>query len=320
MAMILAASGTATAEVCTTSTGLPSTFVMELPSKIVINPDAAVGTTLADIRGSMQLKAVNEIRCPTLSGLVPNVYTLTSGAYLGNNLYDSGIPGVGIMYFANGRQLPFETPYSFPYTDVSGWTGRLLLVKTGPITQSGSLAGLRGGGYLTSHDNYEWRSFQFTGGTNVDAGRPTCRVVTPTVPVPMPKAMLREFGGIGSTLGEQGFKISLDCSGGRPQITTAVRGVLMDQSDPSNRSTALSLSPGSTASGVGVQVLHGGQVLSYGGDGSDGDDAMDQARWFAGRTGNGRFDIPMSARYVQTLPQVTPGSANAKATFVLSYE
>lgn len=315
--VLLGTGGTAMAEVCTTSTGEASTFVMTLPSKISINPDVADGAVLADINGPLVLQRSTEIQCPTLVGPVPNKYMLTSGAYVGNGTYESGIPGVGVRFFANGHAFPLETPFAFPYKDTVSWPGRLLLVKTGSISQSGSLAGLKGGAYLTDNGNYEWRVFSFKGGTDVDAGRPTCTVATPLVPVPMGSARLKEFNGIGTTVGEQGFSIAVECGGGRPQISTAVYGMLTDQNDPANRSTQLSLTPGSTAVGVGLQVLHGGKLLSYGGNAAE--PAAD-ARWFAGRTHNGRFEIPLMARYVQTLAEITPGSANAKATFVLSYE
>lgn len=317
LAGLLGTSGTAMAEICTTNTGLPATFVMTLPETITINPDLADGKVLADISGTLVLQATTETRCPDISGKATNEYMLSSGAYLGGNIYDSGIPGVGVRFYFNGVAFPLENRFSFPYKDGNSWPGRLQLVKTGTISQSGSLAGLQGGAYLTSNGNHQWRVFAFKGATNVDAGRPTCTVATPLVPVPMGPARLREFNGIGTTVGEHGFSIAVDCGGGRPQISTAVYGVLMDQSDPANRSTHLSLSHGSTATGVGLQVLHAGKLLSYGGH--VGEPAAD-ARWFAGRTFNGRFEIPLVARYVQTQGVITPGSANAKATFVLSYE
>ncbi|MCD9085421.1 fimbrial protein [Stenotrophomonas sp. SY1] len=317
MTLLLGVSGTAMGEVCTTNTGQPSTFVMALPAKINIDPDVGEGNVLADIRGTMMLRSPTETRCPGISGEVPNKYMLSSGAYLGGSIYESGIPGVGVRFSFNESVFPLENKFIFPYMDSHSWPARLQLVKTGPISQSGSLAGLRGGAYLTSNGNHEWRVFVFSGATDVDAGRPTCRVVTPLVPVPMGSAMLKHFNGIGSTVGGQSFKIAIYCEGGRPQISTAVYGLLMDQNDPQNSSTTLSLSSGSTATGIGMQVLHAGQVLAYGG--SSGDPGAG-ARWFAGRTRNGNFDIPLEARYVQTQPVVTAGSANAKAAFVLSYE
>jgi len=317
LAGLLGASGTAMAEVCTTNTGLPATFAMTLPETITINPDLADGKLLADISGTLVLQASTETLCPGITGEAPNKYMLSSGAYLGGNTYESGIPGVGIRFYFNGVAFPLENRFIFPHKDTRSWPGRLQLVKTGPISQSGSLAGLQGGAYLTSHGNHQWRVFAFKGATNVDAGRPTCTVATPLVPVPMGSARLKEFNGIGTTVGEQGFSIAVECGGGRPQISTAVYGMLTDQNDPANRSTQLSLTPGSTAVGVGLQVLHGGKLLSYGGNA--GEPTAD-ARWFAGRTHNGRFEIPLMARYVQTRAEITPGSANAKATFVLSYE
>lgn len=139
LAGLLGASGTAMAEVCTANTGLPVTFVMTLPETITINPDLADGKVLADISGTLVLQALTETRCPGVSGEVPNKYMLSSGAYLGGNIYESGIPGVGVRFYFNGVAFPLENRFAFPQKDTNSWPGRLQLVKTGPISQSGSL-------------------------------------------------------------------------------------------------------------------------------------------------------------------------------------
>lgn len=316
-AVALAISANATAGVCHSSTGQPAMFVMTLPSTIDIDPDAPVGKVLAEINQPVRLQRVTETRCPGIETKIQSSYLLTSGAHLGESVYESGIPGIGVRFSVNSFVFPLEEPFIFPYKDLHSWPARLQLVKTGPITESGSLAGLKGGAYLASDDNYQWRVFAFEGGANVDPGKPTCNVVTPSVLVPLGPTPLARFSGPGTTVGSRDFKIVVSCSHGRPQITTAVYGVLMDQSDPTNRSSTLSLESGSTARGVGVQVLLRGQLLAYGGSSAA---AGAENRWLAGRSGNGGFEIPMEARYVQTDAAVSPGSANANAVFMLSYE
>lgn len=317
LAGLLGTSANATAGVCHSSTGQPTMFVMTLPSTIDIDPDAPVGKVLAEINQPVMLQRATETRCPGIDTRIQSSYMLTSGAYLGESVYESGIPGIGVRFSVNSFVFPLEELLTFPYKDLHSWPARLQLVKTGPITESGSLAGLQGGAYLASDDNYQWRVFAFKGGTNVDPGKPTCRVVTSSVRVPLGPIPLTRFSGPGATVGSRDFKIVVSCSDGRPQITTAVYGVLMDQSDPANRSSTLSLESGSTARGVGVQVLLRGQLLAYGGNSAA---AGAENRWLAGRSGNGGFEIPMEARYVQTDAAVSPGSANANAVFMLSYE
>lgn len=45
-------------------------------------------------------------------------------------------------------------------------------------------------------------------------------------------------------------------------------------------------------------------------------------QWFAGSAvfWQGKLDIPLKARHLNTAPQVTPGKANGAATFTMSYQ
>jgi type 1 fimbria pilin len=92
---------------------------------------------------------------------------------------------------------------------------------------------------------------------------------------------------------------------------------LTDLTNPANESDTLSLARGSTASGVGIQVLSGTTVIKYGPDSAA---AGNTNQWQAGSTGNGTFNIPLTARYVQTGPKVTAGSANGLVTFTMNYQ
>jgi len=94
---------------------------------------------------------------------------------------------------------------------------------------------------------------------------------------------------------------------------------LTDAVSPGNRSSNLSLLPGSaTASGVSVQILRGdGTPVSYGPDSAE---TGNPNQWQVGEFGNVMVTIPFKARYIQTATSVRPGSANAAATFTMSYQ
>lgn len=81
----------------------------------------------------------------------------------------------------------------------------------------------------------------------------------------------------------------------------------------------LTLSPGSGATGVGVEILSGTTVLGYG---ADSNVLGNPGQWKAGTVSPGAsvFSIPLTARYVQTDDVVTVGTANARATFTMSYQ
>jgi len=131
---------------------------------------------------------------------------------------------------------------------------------------------------------------------------------------------VNSFSGVGSSSPiTPPFPIDLACSGGDPGTSVKVYATLTDNTNPGNTSQVLSLTSDSTAQGVGIQVLKNGTVLGYGPDASTPGNTN---QWEAGvvNVGTNNFRIPLQARYVQTGPNVTPGIANGRATFTMSYQ
>ncbi|MGO4329775.1 fimbrial protein [Cupriavidus sp. 2TAF22] len=190
------------------------------------------------------------------------------------------------------------------------------LVKTGPITAGGILSGevaakwYRGG---------ELKSTQYMidGMLAIKPLVPTCKLSSAHISVPMRNVPIGDFKGVGSTANENPFEVALSCADGISGATTNVYATLTDMTDPANRGDVLTLSPGSTAQGVGIQVLKDSTPLRYGADSSA---AGNLNQWFAGSASNGLFNIPLRARYVQTLPDVAAGTANGRATITMSYQ
>ena len=190
-------------------------------------------------------------------------------------------------------------------------------MKTGPITQMGVLEDLRATTVLPAGDNYLHETWNSVGTLTVDPGKPTCKVTTPTRSVsllPVPKSKLN---AIGTVTAAEDFTLGMSCSGGDTGKTLGIFAVLTDQSAPDNRSDVLSLSNGSSATGVGIQILRNGSPLAYGPDSTA---STAQNRWKVGTYGNVNVTIPLSARYIQTDSVVTAGTVNARATFTVSYE
>ena len=73
---------------------------------------------------------------------------------------------------------------------------------------------------------------------------------------------------------------------------------LTDATNPANRSATLSLASGSTAAGVGLQILRGGSTLVN--FGPDSPEAGDANQWYFGTSINGPMTIPLGVRYIQT--------------------
>lgn len=77
----------------------------------------------------------------------------------------------------------------------------------------------------------------------------------------------------------------------------------------------LSLKSGSTASGVGVQVLYQDGTLIPFNTASD----ITLSSGYNATTG-GSFTVPMKARYIQTASTVAGGTANSAVEFTMTYE
>ncbi|KAA1012041.1 fimbrial protein [Paraburkholderia panacisoli] len=261
-------------------------------------------------------------------------YTGTLGPY---NTESTAIPGIGARFSWSGGPYGLGTGYlpqtttSAPYGSAGSpanfkWstgTITLELVQTGPL-QPGNYSLGTNSIKLTSGQSstFAQMSVLASGTTTalpiVVVQHPTCRVSTPSIQVPLGSVPLKSFSGVGSTSPVQpSFNISLSCTGGDTGVMTSVYTTLTDQTNPTNQSNTLSLSTSSTASGIGIQVLNGNTVISYGPDSSV---VGNPNQWLAGSTGNGTFNIPLTARYVQTAPTVKPGTANGIATFTMSYQ
>ncbi|AOJ03779.1 hypothetical protein WS70_17795 [Burkholderia mayonis] len=120
--------------------------------------------------------------------------------------------------------------------------------------------------------------------------------------------------GIGSTSPSRDFTLELDCKQGNTgafSVALTLDGQTASGYDSAGV-LALSSQTGA-ATGVGVQVLKGDAgsqtAVQFG-------SAWDvTSRWQS----DGRIQLPFSARYYQTADTVTPGPANATATYTISY-
>lgn len=300
----------------------PYTTLMAPPSTIAFDPTVPVGTVLWSRGIQTQFRSTSSINgarwCP--KGLTRFGIT-GSKPYLGNNLYETGIPGISYRFKMSdpviGQQMCW-TQY-FPGVCViesGGMVNHTLsveLIKTGSITGGGILSGMFAHWYYDG----DYATYSWGGSVVIQPTIPTCKVSTPSIAVRLRDVNVNVFSGVGKTSPNQSFDIVLQCSGGDTGTKTNIYTTLTDQTDPSNVSDTLSLTKDSTASGVGIQVLNGTTVIKYGPDSSA---AGNKNQWKAGSTGNGTFTVPLAARYIQTAPAVKAGTANGRATFTMSYQ
>ncbi|WP_294738703.1 fimbrial protein [uncultured Pseudomonas sp.] len=242
-------------------------------------------------------------------------------------VFASNIPGLGFAIAAQDPNTPLraisDSPIKLhiaPQRKPGTWglKGRLYLVITGQVS-GGTLGPRTIARFTVSPADVSGPGFLAVNlGNAVIAApiKPTCSVSTRTLTLALGAVARRDFKGVGSHAGSVTDNLVINCAGATEERTTDVLITVTDQTVPTNRSGVLSLSPASKATGVGLQLLSGGQLILYGADSaSEGN----PNQWLAGSIGNGALRIPLTARYIQTRDNITPGSANGVATFTLSY-
>ncbi|MBN3830515.1 type 1 fimbrial protein [Burkholderia sp. Ac-20344] len=270
---------------------------------------------------------VGSVECKSSLGNV--VYTGIGpvGQY---NTYPTGVSGVGVRLVntlrwngPSGGWSEVSYPYRYnetyqrvPLYGIQNTT--IELVKTGPITAQGEITGLIAQHVAESRSLVLAQLF-VSGSIKIKPRVPTCSVQTKSINVSMNATNVKSFTGVGSTSADKPFDIKLNCSNGTSGATTRMFMTMTDVANPGNRSTTLSLSKGSTATGVGYQIVRqsSGSLVSYGPDSSS---LGNPGQWFVGQYGNQGVSIPLVARYVQTQQNMTVGTANAVATFTMSYQ
>jgi type 1 fimbria pilin len=266
------------------------------------------------------------------------------------NTVSTNFPGIGMRLRWDGGPLRIPSGYlhenltsrdAISATQSWNWstgTVTMELVKTGTIP-TGSY-GLASGGQAVISLHLPFVGFVVApiasarivmGSTSnvpviVVKDKPTCSVSasSASLDVPLGNVPRTTFTGLGSVSKEKPFNLVLECSGGDAGESRGINITLTDPaSSGGNTSTTLPLTPGSTASGVGIQVLRdNGTLVSYGPDSAA---VGNPNQWRAGTvmgaiSGTETFTIPLKARYVQTAPDVTAGIADGLATFTMSYD
>lgn len=242
-------------------------------------------------------------------------------------VFETGVPGVGYIIGLKDHTatvwspLTTGTTQTFPVagtpatTTQLGWTAKVTFVKTTRSVMTGSYSiprlnpAVLTAWWNTASENAQVYINPFT----ITFTASGCRVNTPDVQVNMGLIDGRTLSAIGDYTPSKPFTVTLNCDAG-----VNVYAVMSDQSSPGNTTQTASLTPASTASGIGVQFFFNGSgPLSLGADSSA-----------AGATGQfliqnnvpgGTQTLPFQARYIRT-GSLNPGTANALAGITFSYQ
>lgn len=288
------------------------------------NPSVPVGTVL-DSREIPMQGVPYRVYCNITRVINGRVNAVTEPLY---NTFPTTVKGVGVRLRYGGDNTSgwwtFSVNISTEGIVRAAAPIVIEFVKTGPITSQGTLRGELGGLWVDTRYGglFQFLSYQIVGSILIKPKVPTCSVATKKIDVQLSPSggfTTRDFNGVGSTTPERDFSIKLDCAGGDEGTSTNAYVTLTDNTNPGNLSNQLSLSPDSEAAGFAVQVLKSGTPLNFGPDSSA---AGNPNQWKAGNIpqGAGVFTIPLTARYIQTAAKVKGGTANAIATFTMSYQ
>lgn len=129
-------------------------------------------------------------------------------------------------------------------------------------------------------------------------------------PVSLPTVNINELKTINSVSKSTPFNINISCSG-----TANLYITFTDKNNIGGTGSILSLDSSSTAHGIGLQLAHNGNVISYGPDAS----TISNTNQFFLNTFSGTQSFPFTASYIRT-GTITPGQLSATATFTLSYQ
>ncbi|MDH1125453.1 fimbrial protein [Enterobacter sp. GD03975] len=141
--------------------------------------------------------------------------------------------------------------------------------------------------------------------SGVNTNTVSCLVQDSNLNIDMGFAVASKFNGIGSTQNPVNFNVSLNCDAQTSvNVTLDNVSVLADATNG-----VLGLSSASTASGVGIQILHQDSPVKFG-------SMINHAI----TTSNGEIvNIPFKAAYYQTDKNIQPGTINATASFTMTY-
>ncbi len=187
---------------------------------------------------------------------------------------------------ARNGSLPISLRYRF-------------IARGGPMAVSGPLI-IRGSS--THRASSSLGSIQHAHEASVSLVRQTCTLSD--TQQTLPDARAANLPSVGSTSGERSIQVHITC----PSFGPGIELSLADANNAGNTGSVLSPAPDAVASGVGVELLRGGQPVQFG------------RTWTHQASQNGTTPpIRFTARYHRTSATMLPGLVKGIATLTATY-
>lgn len=324
--LLVISKGALAAVTCTVGAG-PFTF--PIPSTVTLSSAPVVGTRITNWYSAGSPSTYLTCNSIQISWGANGNLSATGQSYTEGGItypvFATNLQGIGVVIQGNGKgKVPLTTTYQTVdgnyNTNGLGTSLSAALVATGQIVSGTVVGTLAATSYLEGGGTTQYPVGYYLPSITITRQYPTCSVSTPSVSVPMGSIPAKSFTGIGSTpsgVSAVSFNLALNCSGGIGGAASKIYVTLTDATNPANRTNTLSLTSDSVASGIGIQMRSGTNIISYG---PDSNVAGNTNQWLSGSAGNGIFNIPLSAQYIQTSTTIKGGTANGRATFTMSYQ
>lgn len=282
------------------------TMQFTIPYSLTVPRDAPVGTVVWE-SAPMNVPTGHSWKCST--SFKAGTINWVGGAASADQKTDEPIGTTGLAWSVNIADMTqATTTWEIDGASTTYWsvTGPLVL-RIKKIGQVGADASVPCCvlGYHTVENQITPLTYK-TSNTSTVATR-SCK--TPSVTVKMgDQNEVRGFQGVGTSLSPVSFSIALkECPEGLNKVSYQLNpnSAIVDASR-----SVVALDAGSTAKGVGVQLLNsaGNPV------------ALKTKLQFAQYDKQGgNFNIPLQAAYYQTANQIVPGTANTSVAFVMGY-
>lgn len=280
-------------------------------------PNTTLGPVMTIPQGSQAYFACNSAPVNMMTKFSE---TLTESTYPG--IYQTNVEGIGIkVWVGSSSNIVGNNLSTYVYWPASS-SGSFVFDKTyiqfyviGPVSQDDGPLRLN----LTV-EGWINNSVSTTGGMKTAEIKITSDIPliiksceTPDISVDLKKHSKSDFSSVGSTSTDTPFNFEIKkCSKDMTAVKYSFKpaaGINLVNSGGSDQH--ITLRSGSTASGVGIQVLYDNDTLV----------PFNSAVKYIGYNSSlgGDYVIPMKARYIRT-GEVSPGSANSAVEFTMSYE
>ena len=290
--------------------------------RVVVSPDLPVGAVIAKQDWTMPAGNGVSYYCTNSNTFKADIIA-TGVRDLGNKVYSTSVPGIGMRFSRGGATVNIIYPGTFTSNggrgtnySLEGSRFTLELIKTAAVTGSGTLA-------TGKYTSYDWERGNnpiletYLSANAITVVSPSCTVLSgKNMNVDVGSIKRSDLQGVGTTAGGRDFNIELQCSGGLSEsgyanIQTSFSGTLATSTTLKQGALLNEKAGSSAAKGVGIQVLKDGVPLEFNKKYSVGTLRSQETRYFT---------QPYHARFYQYLPTTSTGEVESHMIFNLTYD